>query len=100
MDGGAWARYGLVAVWHSTDPERNRDREYVLRWEPSLFGPALRANWGRADSAGPQQTWWPTDVPAALRLERRIIGRRRVHGYVCLLRGPAWPSDGCAGGGT
>ena len=91
-----WSRFGLVARWVSEDPARNRFRVYALWWEPSLFGPALRAQWGRASGFGPlhSRTWWPDaqgNPPEAV--ERILIARRLAHGYVEIQRGPAWPQQ-------
>lgn len=95
-----WNRYGIVATWRSTDPARSRDRAYVLRWEPSFFGPALIARWGRVGKEeGQRRVWWPATVRAALRLERRVIRLRDAHGYTCT-PGPAWPPDGDANCGA
>lgn len=96
----SWTRYGTVGVWRSTDPARNRDRVYVLRWEPGFFGPALIARWGRVENGGGQRrVWWPATIKAALRLERRVIRIREAHGYTCT-PGAAWPAEGAAAGDT
>jgi predicted DNA-binding WGR domain protein len=87
-----WTRYGLVAVWRSVDPERNRDRVYVLHWESSIFGPALRAEWGRAGSPLRSRIWWPDEAnEPAEEIEQRVIFRRRQHKYV-ETQGPAFPA--------
>ncbi len=91
---GCWTRYGLVASWRSVDPARKRDRYYSLRWQPSIFGPCLLAEWGRAGTpSARQRAWWPTDVAEAARIEHRVIQRRAAHGYTCVARGPAWSSE-------
>ena len=90
-----WLRFGLVATWASVDPERNRNRVYTLRWELSMFGPALRAEWGRGDR-GPRQTWtwWPDEQGRpAEDVEKALIRRRLAHGYVETSRGPAFPQN-------
>ena len=89
---GAWTRYGLVAAWRSVDPARRRDRYYALRWQPSLFGPCLLAEWGPAGTpVARQRAWWPADAKEARRTERRVLQRRAAHDYTCVARGPAWP---------
>ena len=91
---GAWTRYGLVASWRSVDSARHRDRYYALRWQPSLFGPCLLAEWGRAGTrAARQRAWWPADAAEAGCTERRVLQRRAAHSYTCGARGPAWPPE-------
>ena len=66
----------------SIDPERNRFRFFLLRWQPTLWnGPALVRTWGRVGLPGRSR---PVPLPAGRDPQdtiRQMLRRRLRHGY-------------------
>ena len=66
----------------SIDPERNRFRFFLLRWQPTLWnGPALVRTWGRVGAAGRSRVVEVPDGSDPQETVRRVLRRRLRHGY-------------------
>ena len=66
----------------SRDPAKNRNRFYLLSWQPTLDGPAaLMYTWGRLGTRGRSRMLCAADQPHALDMVARIIRRRLQRGY-------------------
>ena len=82
----------LVAFEHavrltSVDPASNRDRVYMLAWQPTLWGGlALVRTWGRRDRPGRSRATVYADRESAQADIRRLLRRRLRHGYEVLER--------------
>jgi predicted DNA-binding WGR domain protein len=66
----------------SRDPTKNRNRFYLLSWQPTLDGSAaLVCTWGRLGTAGRSRILCSADQPHAQDTITRIIRRRLQRGY-------------------
>ena len=74
----------MVLYFRNIDPEKNRCRHYLLTVQRDLLGYlVVIRRWGRLGAPGWQgsQTT-PVETPAAAAaLVRRVVQRRRQHGY-------------------
>jgi len=61
----------------SRDPAKNRNRFYLLSWQPTLDGSAaLVCTWGRLGTRGRSRLLCAADQPDAQDIVARIIRRR------------------------
>lgn len=66
----------------SRDPSENRQRFYVLSWQPSLFGGGvLMRTWGRIGSQGVSRTAPYPDRTSAQTTVERLVRRRLARHY-------------------
>jgi len=66
----------------SRDPGKNRNRFYLLSWQPTLDGhAALVCTWGRLGTRGRSRILCTADQPHAQDIVARIIRRRMQRGY-------------------
>ncbi len=66
----------------SLDPTKNRNRFYLLSWQPTLDGSAaLVCTWGRLGTHGRSRLLCAADQPHAQDIVTRIIRRRVQRGY-------------------
>ena len=66
----------------SRDPAKNRNRFYLLSWQPTLDGSAaLVCTWGRLGTRGRSRLLCAADQPDAQDIVARIIRRRMQRGY-------------------
>ncbi len=66
----------------SRDPEKNRNRFYLLSWQPTLDGnTALVCTWGRLGTHGRSRMLCAADQPNTQDIVARIIRRRLQRGY-------------------
>jgi predicted DNA-binding WGR domain protein len=66
----------------SRDPAKNRNRFYLLSWQPTLDGnTALVCTWGRLGTQGRSRLICYANQPAAQDMVPRIIKRRLQRGY-------------------
>jgi predicted DNA-binding WGR domain protein len=66
----------------SRDPAKNRNRFYLLSWQPTLDGSAaLVCSWGRLGTRGRSRMLCAADQPNAQDVVARIIRRRVQRGY-------------------
>lgn len=72
----------------SVDPEADRLRSYRLAIEPDLFADcALRVAWGRIGRPGRQRVAASGDRDSVRAEVRRLLARRRRHGYAVVPEG-------------
>ena len=66
----------------SCDPVKNRQRFYLLTWQPMLDGDtALVCSWGRLGTYGRSKTIFPSDHAQGQETLVRLIKRRLQRGY-------------------
>ncbi len=66
----------------SRDPTKNRNRFYLLSWQPTLDGRlVLVCTWGRLGTRGRSRILCAADQPNAQDIIARIIRRRMQRGY-------------------
>ncbi len=66
----------------SIDPDHNRFRFFLLRWQPTLWnGPALVRTWGRVGAAGRSRVVVVPEGSDPRDAIRRMLHRRLRHGY-------------------
>lgn len=70
-------------ILRSVDHARKRYREYAMSIQPGLFGDwCLQTHWGRIGAAtGQQRRYWYATAEEAEAQQRRILKRRKRHGY-------------------
>ncbi len=76
------AQFAHYIRFVSCDPAKNRNRFYLLNWQPALDGSAvLISTWGRLGTRGRSQIIrYPEQAPVH-EVIRRIIQRRLQRGY-------------------
>lgn len=66
----------------SIDPDRNRWRAYEIDLQTTLFGEvSVTTRWGRIGTGGQERIYHFATQSEALHKVRRLIRRRRQHGY-------------------
>jgi predicted DNA-binding WGR domain protein len=79
LPGTAFRAY---AYFTSVDAGANRQRFYVLTWQPTLFGDgALVKTWGRLGTEGRSQAVFWGEREHAQPLIDRLLRRRQQHHY-------------------
>src|SRR5438105_838670 len=74
--------FRAYAYFTSIDPRANRQRFYVLTWQPTLFGDgALVKTWGRLGTDGRSRTVFWGERQEAQPLIAQLLRRRSQHGY-------------------
>ena len=78
----ALAQFEHYIRFVSCDPAKNRNRFYLLSWQPTLDGSiALVCTWGRLGTRGRFRLLCAADQPNVQDMVARIIRRRVQRGY-------------------
>ncbi len=76
------AQFTHAIRFESRDPTTNRNRFYLLMWQPMLDGSmVLVCTWGRLQTHGRSRILCTADQPNAQDIVARIIRRRLQRGY-------------------